>query len=483
MTLVERTFRLNQKLRLPSDTVIVEPQPSVATTESRFVFRIFNNASAGCGACSTDNETTAGVESAEDQFLAVSTSKASYVVLRKRWRKAFQALVDGASLKRAQALLAQSDPDPESAMREILTAILVSNFLEDATTSETLPDGAILHFYVTNRCNLRCEHCYMSSGLPLDRELNSSEKLRALELFASLYPHGQVTFSGGEALATPDIFDLLKTARQLGLRVQLYTNGVMIRPTNVSEIIRLVNILQISLDGATAAVNDRIRGAGTFNKIVKAIKLVNSQLKRDTFSLRIAMTLTPSNADDIESHLGDLLSELKLTGNYNVSIGSATNLGRAQGNGSLFSTIGEMRALEARVIHGLAKQGVLTLPVLHPNRLRKSCGHGGAITLHADGSIYPCSITDQPALGNVRDPNALAVMTRVRDYITSSNVDNIEGCNRCAIRYFCGGICRVTNFSRTGSYNISGCTPEYKNSQIRTLIHRYQSFRLGGSVQ
>jgi radical SAM protein with 4Fe4S-binding SPASM domain len=482
MAMVERRFRLNQQIKLPLDTVIVSPLP-VAPPVNTPTLRVLNNSTGGCRSCETVGIPSSLAENYDDQFLAVSPSRATYVALRNDSLEAFRALLNGVTIKGALEILERSHSDPAGALRDILTAVVIRNFFENATTSNSVPDGAVLHFYVTNSCNLRCAHCYMSSGEPLEGELSTSEKLRVLDLFAKLHPKGQVTFSGGEALATPDIFVLLKSARHLGLRIQLYTNGVTVRPSNVVEIIRLVDVLQISLDGATALVNDQIRGTGTFDKIIAAIKLVNALPRSDHFLLRIAMTLTPTNADDIEKNLGDLLAQLRLNGNYKVSIGTATNMGRAQGNANLFSNIDEMRSLESRVIHGLTKRDILTVPVLSQNLFKKSCGHGGAITVRADGSIYPCSITNQPAIGNVRDPDALVLMAGVRNYIASSSIDNVEGCNRCAIRYFCGGICRVTNFARNGSYNISACTPEYKNSQIRTLIRRFETFKIGANVQ
>jgi radical SAM protein with 4Fe4S-binding SPASM domain len=310
----------------------------------------------------------------------------------------------------------------------------------------------------------------------------TSERIRALELFATIYPAGRVTFTGGEALTSPDIFILLEKARKLGLGTQLYTNGILIRETNVQRIIDLVDVLQISLDGATAVVNDTIRGLGSFNRITQAIKLVNESKRRDSFLLRVAFTLTPSNALDIQQNLGSLLEDLLLKGNYKISIGAASKLGRAANNSQLYSNVEEMRAIEAQVIHSLAQQGRYKLPMFSFNRFQRTCGIGGAIGIAADGAIYPCTITDQPPLGNVRDPDALSVMHRVKDYIDSANIDKVEGCNRCAIRYFCGGICRITNLVRTGSYVRSACTPDYKESQIRTLIRRYDSFRLVAAV-
>ena len=143
---------------------------------------------------------------------------------------------------------------------DILTHITMRNFFEDIDSVEYIPDGKHLHFYVTNRCNLRCNHCYMSSDQPLpNSELSTADRIKVIEQFAILYPKGQITFTGGEALASRDIYLLLEKAKSLGLRSQLYSNGILINRNNISKIVSLVDTLQISLDGATEEINNSIR--------------------------------------------------------------------------------------------------------------------------------------------------------------------------------------------------------------------------------
>ena len=192
----------------------------------------------------------------------------------------------------------------------------------------------------------------------------------------------------------------------------------------------------------------------------------------------------PMNFEDIKNNIKGLLADLNLHKSCDVSIGSSTNLGRAKDDPRFFSTIEEMRLKEAETIHKLAREGAYKLPLFSRNSFQRTCGHGGAVTVSADGNIYPCSITEQPSIGNVLDDNAGELMASVRKFIEATNVDNIEGCNKWDIRYFCAGICRITNHRRTGSYFISGCTEEYKNLQIRILIRKYESFEIivGGTL-
>ena len=63
-----------------------------------------------------------------------------------------------------------------------------------------------------------------------------------------------------------------------------------------------------------------------------------------------ATDITPSNAMDIKTNLAPLLESLGLCGQYHVSIGGASLQGRAIGNADVFSSIEDMRELEASVI-------------------------------------------------------------------------------------------------------------------------------------
>src|SRR3989338_640020 len=72
---------------------------------------------------------------------------------------------------------------------------------------------------ITPRCNLRCRHCYYSSG---DRssleELNLEEARNFIADLSALKVH-TLLFSGGEPLLRPDIFVLSKFAKTMGIKV------------------------------------------------------------------------------------------------------------------------------------------------------------------------------------------------------------------------------------------------------------------------
>ncbi|MBI5510578.1 MAG: radical SAM protein [Deltaproteobacteria bacterium] len=153
--------------------------------------------------------------------------------------------------------------------------------------------------YVTDACNLRCRHCYVPtaarptrSGLGLDV---------AAALFAELEALGalQLVISGGEPLVRPDLLELLALANGHGLEVTLCTNATTITPKVAARLARVrPQLISVSVDGATAATHDALRGTGAFAKTVRGIRAL---LGAASVDVRIRTTVTTLNVDDIEA--------------------------------------------------------------------------------------------------------------------------------------------------------------------------------------
>jgi MoaA/NifB/PqqE/SkfB family radical SAM enzyme len=114
----------------------------------------------------------------------------------------------------------------------------------------TGPTGqrAILQVHPTRRCNLRCRHCYTSSG-PDVTETVEIELLGAAVAEAAALGYGVLGVSGGEPLLYRPLPDLLAAARDAGLATTVTTNGMPLSPRVVARLAGLVDLLAISLDG------------------------------------------------------------------------------------------------------------------------------------------------------------------------------------------------------------------------------------------
>src|SRR5579871_2753464 len=128
-----------------------------------------------------------------------------------------------------------------------------------------------IFLYLTERCQLRCGHCYM--GDRLERGLSLTEK-RALSFISNCrkLDAEYITLLGGEPTLHPALPNLVSEALTMGYRqVMIDSNGL-----NASTLLKIppenLHYISISLDGATQATHETVRGPGTFHKTIDTIE-------------------------------------------------------------------------------------------------------------------------------------------------------------------------------------------------------------------
>lgn len=86
----------------------------------------------------------------------------------------------------------------------------------------------------------------------------------------------EINFLGGEPLVRSEILDFLRLTHALNMRNSLTTNGTLLGENRFETIFRegLVDNLIISLDGQTAEEDDRTRGKGVFQKVMRSLDRV-----------------------------------------------------------------------------------------------------------------------------------------------------------------------------------------------------------------
>ncbi len=127
-------------------------------------------------------------------------------------------------------------------------------------------------------CNLTCQMCRRpSEALFMDEELCKKTLTEMAELGIRV-----ASFSGGEPFVHPAIWRLLEHAFSLGLRVQMVSNGTLIKREKL-EFLSQLDCLTISVDG-TEAVHDHIRQRkGTWARTMRTIGwLAESKLQWGT---------------------------------------------------------------------------------------------------------------------------------------------------------------------------------------------------------
>lgn len=126
---------------------------------------------------------------------------------------------------------------------------------------------------MTNRCNLRCQHCYIEAE---DRryhdELSTDEARVMIEDLAEMKVP-VLLFSGGEPLLRQDIFELGEMAIGLGIRAVISSNGTLITDAVARQIKTAgFSYVGVSIDGAPRTHDTFRNKAGAFAEAINGIK-------------------------------------------------------------------------------------------------------------------------------------------------------------------------------------------------------------------
>jgi MoaA/NifB/PqqE/SkfB family radical SAM enzyme len=140
-------------------------------------------------------------------------------------------------------------------------------------------------FFITERCNFRCKHCFIYDEIaePFLRrsaELGTEEVVQIIEnLRIPQTPYRNVYLSGGEVFARSDFEEILETIAKKGIPFAFGTNGAF--PERLSDLLanadikRMLTNVQFSLDGLPKS-HDAIRGKGSFEKLARSIEIAKS---------------------------------------------------------------------------------------------------------------------------------------------------------------------------------------------------------------
>lgn len=155
-------------------------------------------------------------------------------------------------------------------------------------------------FDITNKCNLRCLHCFNSSGENdvVKSELSDEEVLSFIRSLIPLQLYN-VCFCGGETLIRKDL--LCKCIQELklsGSHCSMVTNGILATEETILELEKSgLDAIQFSLDGLALA-HDKLRNkTGVYSSVMQAIRFVINDTQ---LHLSIAFTPTNFNVDDFE---------------------------------------------------------------------------------------------------------------------------------------------------------------------------------------
>jgi mycofactocin biosynthetic radical S-adenosylmethionine protein MftC len=129
---------------------------------------------------------------------------------------------------------------------------------------------------VTYACNLSCVHCLSDAGVKRPGELTTDQCMQVIDTLADARVF-QFNIGGGEPFMRPDFLDLMDHAHEKGMVTCISTNGTFIDDYVAGRLDTPLVYVQVSLDGATPASNDAVRGPGSFQKVIKALEFLRNR--------------------------------------------------------------------------------------------------------------------------------------------------------------------------------------------------------------
>jgi len=274
----------------------------------------------------------------------------------------------------------------------------------------------VIQWHLTERCNLRCTHCYQDSSR--QQELSTEEVRAGLDEIHDLFStwsttHGltlvpSFNITGGEPLLRSDLFDILGYLADRGWDTFLLTNGTLVSPAIARRLAGLgVKGVQISLEGPKT-VHDALRGTGSYEASLSGIH----SLLREGVIVTVNTTLSELNAESF-FELAETAAKL---GVQRLGFSRLVPSGRGAALAERMLSPNRVRELYQRIF-ALSYSGMKLVtgdPVVAHMRGREEgsddqgdvpvggCSAGvSGLTFLSDGTIVPCRRLPVP-LGNIR---------------------------------------------------------------------------------
>ncbi len=160
----------------------------------------------------------------------------------------------------------------------------------------------LIAFYeVTRACDLVCQHCRAcAQRTPAPDELTPELSKRLIDQLTCFEKPPTLVLTGGDPLKREDIFELIEYARAVGLDVAITPSATPLMTSTAIERLHHAGIsrMAISIDGATAANHDAMRGVtGSFDCALQIL----ADARTLGIPLQVNTTLTPNNLGEIDA--------------------------------------------------------------------------------------------------------------------------------------------------------------------------------------
>ena len=321
-------------------------------------------------------------------------------------------------------------------------------------------DEFYFQWHITERCNKHCRHCYQNGHPTEDLPLSKLELVleRMEEALVKWDRQGSLSLTGGEPfIRQAELFALMNRVDQIPsfAYYDILSNGSLISDDIATALKkqRKLRRIQVSLEGSKPEINDAIRGEGSYQETLNAIR----KMKRHDLTVSVMCTISRFNYKDIPA----LIEVLNDEGVDTFALERLIPEGRGESlRDQLLSPV-ELKELYENVYDiALQKKGTRILlyrplfTLINPDdsNVGALCSVGNnALTVMSDGTVYPCRRLPIP-IGNILTDGLFSIWYDSEILWNIRNPRNIQGkCRDCELLANCRG-CRAMAYFCSGDY-------------------------------
>src|SRR3989338_1659058 len=296
-----------------------------------------------------------------------------------------------------------------------------------------------VYFNPTEKCNLNCSYCYLPEKMRKNGDSMSEERiLEALEILKKYFKQtlpkgmlGEIVFHGAEPMLNQKaVFAAIEKYKN-DLRFGIQTNATLLDKRAVEFLTNHHMSIGISLDAPMEGIADLTRknwsGQGVYKKIVDAMERLRGYQNWSVIS-----TITSKNmrylvelVEFFHSHEvpNCLLNVLRCTMSYSWKLKPGDHIA-------------------SKCFFALA-----------PNGDSFPCSEFIGLPMFKGGNIF------KDKLSNI-------LISQPFNLVTKRKVEDVESCQSCVIRNFCGSPCPAEVYEMSGSMRKKGAFCEFYKEQV-----------------
>lgn len=309
-----------------------------------------------------------------------------------------------------------------------------------------------VQFHITNRCNLKCKHCYEDKNCNVidwayeDFVIAISKLWSAFEKWGV---KGEISLIGGEPTLHPRFYDMIHYLRQRGdvYGISVLTNGTLVDDRFVREMQENNCFVQVSIDGVSEEKHDFIRGEGNYKRTIEGIEMLHEFDIPLSVHYVLSKKTVPLNAVFFDNLVSKGVGQIAFSRLVPFGNANKEDMLSKEEIRTVFEFIEEMRC----------KYEGTGLYFSNTRPLWCNFGHEGkcpvafqTITVLENGDLMPCRRLPI-VLGNIKSDSFYKIWYTHEVLENIRNRKSIVKCGSCENVDICGGA-RCIAYAVSGDY-------------------------------